>query len=138
MQTIVMDGNLQMAEALAAFNASTLAATAALPKALDKCETEQQMQKIIADRDIVQLAYINALHKSLKHTGPLFEQIAKDLACAAKEIEKIKKTHQRRRRPIASCRCSQTCKRPRPCIRIKALQKNRLRSIREYRATRVS
>ncbi|ACF47290.1 MAG: hypothetical protein OQK66_01190 [Prosthecochloris sp.] len=91
MQTIVMDGNLQMAEALAAFNASTLAATAALPKALDKCETEQQMQKIIADRDIVQLAYINALHKSLKHTGPLFEQIAKDLACAAKEIEKKSK-----------------------------------------------
>jgi len=91
MQTIVMDGNLQMAEALAAFNASTLAATAALPKALDKCETEQQMQKIIADRDIVQLAYINALHKSLKHIGPLFEQIAKDLACAAKEIEKKSK-----------------------------------------------
>lgn len=91
MQTIVMDGNLKMAEALAAFNASALAATAALPAALSKCETESQMQKIITDRDIVQLAYINALNKSLKHTGPLFEQIAKDLECAAKEIEKKSK-----------------------------------------------
>ncbi|MCF8217303.1 MAG: hypothetical protein K9I59_10840 [Chlorobium sp.] len=91
MQTILMDGNLQMAEALEAFNASALAATAALPAALARCETESQMQKIIADRDIVQLAYFNALHKTLKHTGPLFEQIAKELACAAKEIEKKSK-----------------------------------------------
>jgi len=91
MQTILMDGNLQMAEALAAFNASALAATAALPSALSKCETQKQMEKIIADRDILQLAYINALHKTLKHTGPLFEQIASDLQCAAKEIEKKSK-----------------------------------------------
>ncbi|NEX14602.1 MAG: hypothetical protein C1941_07925 [Prosthecochloris sp.] len=91
MQTIVMDGNLQMAEALASFNAAALAATAALPAALAKCKTKSQMQKIIADRDICQLAYINSLNKSLIQTGPLFEQIANDLQCAAKEIAKKSK-----------------------------------------------
>jgi len=94
MQTIVMDGNLERAEALAALSAAALAATAALPDALIKCETQAQMQKVIADRDTCQLAYTNCLAKSLKHTGPLFEQMAKDLEKAAEEITQKSKSLQ--------------------------------------------
>ncbi len=49
------------------------------------------MQRVIADRDTCQLAYTNALALSLKHSGPLFEQMAKDLEKAAKEITKKSK-----------------------------------------------
>ena len=91
MQTIVMDGNLEKAEALAALSAASLAATAALPNALIKCETQKQMQKVITDRDTCQLAYTNCLERSLKYTGPLFEQMAKDLADAAGEITRKSK-----------------------------------------------
>ena len=86
MQAVVMDGNLKKAEALAAFSAASLAATAALPDALFKCETEAQRQKVMADRDVLQLAYTNCLVRSLIHTGPLFDQMAKDLDEAAKKI----------------------------------------------------
>jgi hypothetical protein len=88
MQTIMMDGNLERAEALAALSAASRAATAALPAALIKCETQAQMQKVIADRDTCLLAYTNCLARSLKHTGPLFEQMAKDLEKAAEEISR--------------------------------------------------
>jgi len=91
MKTIVMDGSLDRAEALAALSAASLATTEALPDALLKCDTRMQMQKVIADRDTCQLAYTNALAQSLKHSGPLFEQIAKDLEKAAKEITKKSK-----------------------------------------------
>jgi hypothetical protein len=94
MQNIVMDGNLERAEALSALNAASLSATAALPHALIKCETQAQMQKVIADRDICQLAYTNCLARSLKHTGPLFEQMAKDLENAAGEITRKSKSLQ--------------------------------------------
>jgi hypothetical protein len=93
-QTIVMDGNLQRAEALAALSAASLAATAALPDALFKCKTKAQMQKVIAHRDTCQLAYTNCLARSLKHTGPLFEQIAQDLEKAAGEIAQKSKSLQ--------------------------------------------
>mgnify|MGYP000877987536 CR=1 FL=1 len=94
MQTLLMDGKLERAEALAALNAAALAATAALPDALIKCETQKQMQKVIADRDICQLAYTNCMDKSLKRTGPLFEQVAKDLEKAAEEITQRSKSLQ--------------------------------------------
>lgn len=88
MQSIVMDGNLERAEALGALSAAALAATAALPDALIKCETQAQMQKVIADRDTCQLAYTNSLVKSLTHTGPMFEKVAKDLEDEAKNIKR--------------------------------------------------
>jgi uncharacterized protein HemX len=91
LNTIVMDGNLETAEALAALSAAALAATAALPAALGRCETQRQMEKVIADRDICQLAYSNSLQKSLRHTGPLFEQIAKELNSASEEIDRKSK-----------------------------------------------
>jgi predicted transglutaminase-like cysteine proteinase len=91
MQTIVMDGNLEKAEALAALSAASRAATAALPDALIKCKTQAQMQKVIADRDTCQLAFTNCQERSLRHTGPLFEQMAKELENAAKDITRKSK-----------------------------------------------
>ncbi len=93
-QAITMDGELKKVEALAALSAASLAATAALPDALTKCETQAQMQKVMADRDICLLAYTNCLVHSLKHTGPLFEQMAKDLEKAANEITQKSKSLQ--------------------------------------------
>lgn len=86
MQTIVMDGKLESAEALAALSAASVAATVALPDLLIKCNTMDQMQKVIADRDTCMLAYSQCLVRSLKHNGPLFEQMAKDLEKSAKKI----------------------------------------------------
>lgn len=86
-QSIVMDGNLQRAEALGALSAAAVAATMALPDILTACKTQDEMQKVIADRDTCQLAYINSLAKSLLHTGPMFEQMAKDLESEAKKIK---------------------------------------------------
>ena len=91
MKTIVMDGNLERAEALEALSAASLAASEALPDALIKCDTREQMQKVISDRDTCQLAYTNCLAQSLKRTGPLFEQMAKDLEKAAQEITRKSK-----------------------------------------------
>lgn len=85
-QTVVMDGNLERAEALSALSAASVAATAALPDALIKCKTQTQMQKVIADRDTCMLAYTNCMARSLKYTGPLFEVVARDLEKAAGEI----------------------------------------------------
>ncbi len=93
-QAITMDGKLKKAEALAALSAASQAATAALPEAFTKCESQAQMQKVMADRDICLLAYTNCLVQSLKHTGPLFEQMAKDLEKAAKEITRKSKSLQ--------------------------------------------
>ncbi|NTV06405.1 MAG: hypothetical protein HGA59_07870 [Chlorobiaceae bacterium] len=86
-QSIVMDGHLEAAEALGALSAASVAATAALPVALSKCETESQMEKVIADRDRCMLAYINSQKKTLQQTGPLFERTAKELEIAAAEIK---------------------------------------------------
>jgi hypothetical protein len=94
MQSITMNGQLEKAEALAALSAAARAATAALPAALIKCETQEQMQKVIADRDTCVLAFTNCLERSLKHTGPLFEQMAKDLEKAAEEITRKSKSLQ--------------------------------------------
>src|SRR5688500_8111222 len=94
MQTITMSGPLEKAEALVALSAASLAATAALPDALIKCETQARMQKVIADRDTCVLAYTNCLDRSLKHTGPLFEQMAKELGKAAEEITRKSKSLQ--------------------------------------------
>lgn len=91
-QTIVMDGNLQQAEAISTLSAAAIAATAALPSALLKCENQSQIQKVIADRDTCQLAYTNCLAKTIKHTGPLFEQIAKELDDTAREVQRKAQT----------------------------------------------
>jgi hypothetical protein len=83
-----MDGALTQAEALGALSAAALAATQALPGALLRCETREQMQHVIADRDACQLAYTTALARSLFHTGPLFEQAADELQRAARAVAK--------------------------------------------------
>lgn len=90
-QSIVMDGQLEKAEALAALSAASVAATTALPDLLIKCETQEQMQKVIADRDTCLLAYSNCFVRTLQHNGPLFEQIAKDLDKSAAQIHKKSK-----------------------------------------------
>jgi len=94
MQTLVMDGRLDEAEALAVLSNAARAATHAMPRALLLCTTQEQMQKVISDRDTAVLAYTNSLAKSLLHTGPLFEQTAKQLADATasvlKEADKLK------------------------------------------------
>jgi len=79
MQTLAMDGRLEEAEALKVLSEAARAATHTLPAALAKCTTQEQMQKVIADRDAVMLAYTNSLVRSLRNTGPLFEQTAQDL-----------------------------------------------------------
>jgi hypothetical protein len=84
---VVMDGNLEKAEALSALSKASCAATAALPEALARCKTPAQKQKVMADRDICQLAYLNSLAKSLVQTGPLFEQMADDLGKAAIDVQ---------------------------------------------------
>lgn len=85
--TIALDGKLQRAEALHALRIAVQHSTEALPKALEKCENKQQRQKVMNDRDTLLLAYLTSLHKSLLHTGPLFEKMASDLEKAAKEIK---------------------------------------------------
>lgn len=81
MQTIVMDGKLKKAEAIKALNAASQAATGVLLK----CKPKQK-QKVLADRDVCLIACLNCLDRSLKHTGPLFERMAKDLNDVAKKI----------------------------------------------------
>ena len=85
-QTIVMDGELTKSEALKALSDAALAATGALPHALLKCKTREEMQKVMADRDTIMLAYTGAMVRSLMHTGPMFEQVAKNLVDAAKDV----------------------------------------------------
>lgn len=85
---LAMDGKLSQAEALAALSAAALAATNALPAALAQCQTAEQMQQVIADRDACQLAYTNVLERSLRHTGPLFEQVAAELHAASGAVNR--------------------------------------------------
>ena len=85
--TIAMDGKLEKAEALHALRIAVQHSTEALPKALEKCENNQQREKVMNDRDTLLLAYLTSLQKSLLHTGPLFEKIALDLEKAVKEIK---------------------------------------------------
>jgi hypothetical protein len=87
-QPMFMNGNLDKAKALSALSTASNAATAALPSALIKCDKPEQMQKIMADRDLCQLAYTNSLVLSLKHTGPLFSKIADDLEATSEEVLK--------------------------------------------------
>ncbi|MGC8775092.1 MAG: hypothetical protein ACP5R6_07520 [Chlorobaculum sp.] len=86
-QSVVIDGNLELAEALAALNAAAQAATAALPDALMKCETDEEMQTVIIQRDTCLLAYLSCMKKTLAHTGPYFESLAKDLEATSKKVK---------------------------------------------------
>lgn len=92
MTTIVLDGRLEKAEALRALRVAAQQATDALPKALKKCKNNQQMQKIIGDRDTIVLAYLTCLRQSLLHTGPHFENLASDLEQAAKDVKQKAKS----------------------------------------------
>ncbi|MFA7172694.1 MAG: hypothetical protein WC340_04660 [Kiritimatiellia bacterium] len=87
-QTMVMEGTLTQAEALKALSMAAQSATDAMPYALLKCQEHADMQKIIADRDTCLLAYTNAMTRTLQHTGPLFEKIAKELITAAKTVNR--------------------------------------------------
>lgn len=88
LKTTLIDGQLTREEALAALSASALASTNALPDALLACQRPEEKQRIIADRDTCQLAYTNALVRSLRHNGPLFEQTAADLEAAARKVSR--------------------------------------------------
>jgi len=91
-QTVFMDGSLTQAEALAALSAAAQSATEALPYALLKCAKREEMQQVIAARDTCQLAFTNALARSLQHTGPLFEQTAAELTTAAQRVSRNLRT----------------------------------------------
>ena len=84
--TLFSDGKLDENEALKALGDAASAATEALPKALAQCKTEQEQQAVVAERDVVVLAFLTALGKSLVHTSARFEQIAADLENAADNV----------------------------------------------------
>jgi hypothetical protein len=92
--TVVHDGELTEAEALAALAAAARAATEALPDALAACETGPQRHKVQGDRDTIVLAYLNSLRRSLVNTSTLFEATAVDLekaaAAVAQDARKLK------------------------------------------------
>jgi hypothetical protein len=77
--SIVHDGQLTKAEALQALRVAAQAATEALPAALAQCRTDSERQTVQGDRDIVMLAHLNSLQKTLIQTGTLFEKMAADL-----------------------------------------------------------
>jgi hypothetical protein len=84
--SLFMDGTLTKAEALAALRIAAERATEALHPALALCKNDEERRKVIADRDVVMVAYLSALQKTLVHTGPLFEQMAADLASEAEQV----------------------------------------------------
>ena len=84
--SIVHDGQLTKAEALQALRVAAQAATEALPAALAQCQTDSERQKVQGDRDIVMLAHLNSLQKTLIQTGTLFEKMAADLEQEAGNI----------------------------------------------------
>ncbi|HEX2830776.1 MAG TPA: hypothetical protein VHP37_30860 [Burkholderiales bacterium] len=86
--SLFMDGELTKDEALAALRMAAERATDALPNALAACETDADRQQVMAARDSIVLAYLTALQKSLMHTAPHFEKLAKDLETEAKSIRK--------------------------------------------------
>ena len=68
LQDITMDGTLELAEALGALRKASQAATSALPSALAKCETIEQRQEVMADRDTCVRIYLKCLKQSLELT----------------------------------------------------------------------
>lgn len=87
-QTIIADGHLEEAEALAALRSAAEAATILLTSAIVAGAAQQEIETLMAERDCCQLAYLQSLNTSLRHTGPYFEKIAQQLNNTAKEIEK--------------------------------------------------
>ncbi len=80
------DGRLTQAEALAALRVADEAARAAKRDALRRCQNQEQVCKVLADCIECSLAYTAALRKSLKQTGPQFEENARQLRAAAQEV----------------------------------------------------
>ena len=81
-----LDGKLTQAEALAALRAADETARAAKRDALRRCQTQEQISKVLSDCIECSLAYTAALRKSLKQTGPQFEENARQLRAAAQEV----------------------------------------------------
>ncbi len=80
------DGRLTQAEALAALRVADEAARAAKRDALRRCQNQEQVCKVLSDSIECSLAYTAALRKSLKQTGPQFEENARQLRAAAQEV----------------------------------------------------
>lgn len=85
---LVSDGNLTEEEALEALELAADVADEELPKALALCQTDDERKKVKGDRDLVILAHLRALKKSLEKTGPLFEKMADDLKIEAENVKK--------------------------------------------------
>jgi hypothetical protein len=86
--SIVHDGKLTQEEALKALRVASQSATEALPAALGKCTTDEERQKVMTDRDLVVLAYLNSLQKTLVQTGALFETTAINLETEAENVRR--------------------------------------------------
>ncbi|MGR0481707.1 MAG: hypothetical protein ACTFAL_09970 [Candidatus Electronema sp. V4] len=80
------DGRLTQAEALAVLRVADEAARAAKRDALRRCQNQEQVCKVLSDCIACSLAYTGALRKSLKQTGPQFEENARQLRAAAQEV----------------------------------------------------
>lgn len=85
--SIVHDGSLTEEEALNALRVAAQSATESLPAALAQCKTQDDKNKVQADRDMVVLAYLNSLKKSLINTSSQFEKVAEDLETEAKAVK---------------------------------------------------
>ena len=90
--SIVHDGQLTQDGALGALRIAAESATEALPDALAKCNSQDQREKVQAERDTVVLAYLNSLKKSLLQTSSLFEKMAEDLQREAEEVKQKAKS----------------------------------------------
>lgn len=80
-------GNITRDEALDSLNRAAISAAASLPDAFDKCSTLKEKQKILADRDLIQLAYNKCLLQSLVKSGPVFKEISDELKAEADKID---------------------------------------------------
>lgn len=83
---IVRDGKLTRDEALNGLKDAAVSANNALPKALAKCNTPAEREKVQTDRNITVLSYLRAQRKSLEKTGPLFEKMADNLKKEAANV----------------------------------------------------
>lgn len=92
--SIVHDGQLTEAEALNSLKLAAQSATESLSEALAQCQTQEERNKVQADRDTTVLAYLNSLNKSLLNTSSQFEKIAEDLATEAENVREKSKSLQ--------------------------------------------
>jgi hypothetical protein len=84
--SLFIDGELEEAEALGALAKAAERATEALPDALARCDSDEERQRVMAERDVIVLAYLSSIKKSLIHTAPKFEKLADDLEREADRV----------------------------------------------------